>query len=175
MDPPDGGFVTQAVRSLRAGPPPPSPPILPAPAEPSVPFEPPTQSPPPPPPSSSSSSSFSQGGDTGSSASQDIQPLRDQYAPSPSPAPSGRMRPRNGSPPPVSTSPPGSSEWSLHKWFPLLVAAVTFATIFSAGPLLLPGRFAKEDGRPDKTRWVLAAGAGASGALVLIYVVRYFF
>ena len=69
----------------------------------------------------------------------------------------------------------GGGEWSLRRWLPLLAAAVTFASIFSAGPLLLPHTFRNdESGRPDKQRWAVAAGAGAVAVLSAVALAQVF-
>lgn len=56
---------------------------------------------------------------------------------------------------------------------PVIVAAVVFSCIFSAGPLVMPARFAKDDGRPDKFKWLMVAGGGGAAALLTMYAIRY--
>ncbi|KAK9827201.1 hypothetical protein WJX74_010114 [Apatococcus lobatus] len=166
--------ITQAVRAMRAPaaqPPPVSEMIAPAPDAPAP--APQNPSPPaslpavpePPTPQSSTSASSSIGDDTAStlSGSQDARPLRRRITPTPEPR---TIPPRRMSPDPP-------QEWALRKWLPLLAAAATFATVFSAGPILLPYTFLNEDGRPDKRQWAMAAGAGASLALALVYFMRF--
>ena len=62
----------------------------------------------------------------------------------------------------------------LRRWMPLILSIITFATVFSAGPLLFPDRLIKMDGRPDKKKWALAAGGGAAAALAGTYAVQAF-
>ena len=174
--------ITQAVRSLRpvegAGTiPTPTPvlPALPSPLPPAIPAPASIPDAPPPPPSASGSgssgSSQTSGSGTASSASQassaGIQPLRRRTTPPPAARPAARG-------PQQQSSAPQDDEWSMQKWLPLLVAATTFAAVFSAGPLLAPGRFLREDGRPDKLKWALAAGGTASVVLVGVYAARSF-
>ncbi len=184
--------ITQAVRSLRSAAADPVPVPIPIPSQPAVlalPAPAPTPPPPPPlpvapappPPPSASASGTSASGSSGSSGTgsgssgssgsasapaSDIRPLHRRAGVRPTPPPD----PRRG--PAAAPGAPEDAEWSLHKWTPLLLAAAAFAAVFSAGPLLAPGRLVGEDGRPLKLKWATVAAGAAAGVLVGVYAVR---
>lgn len=177
MNPPES--ITQAVRSMRTGPPPP---IMrtPTPSPPPEPFtarnapSPEIRPAPQPLPvsgnSSASASELSSGSKsiTGTSVSGDSASLVSDME-----VPLNYQQPQQPlAEPPL---PQQSQEWSYERWMPLGVAALTFVTIFSAGPLLLPTRLTKvEDGKPDKAKWALAAGSCACSVFVLIHAYQMF-
>lgn len=173
MNAPDS--ITQAVRSMRA---PPALQALPSTSPPPQPMQllkaqsPPIQAQPSAPalrPSMQSSSGGSSASKsvTNSSISGDSASLVSDIQPAPY-----TFDQRAGTPPPLPPT-PATKEWSFDRWMPLSVAAVTFVTVFSAGPLLLPSRLLKpSNGKPDKAKWVLAAGSCACTVFAVIHMYR---